>query len=395
MEFSFDTIISGGAVFHLNLNKLSTDPVLQIITAPFPLDNDQFGHDLVLEWPNLFIGVPNEDHDANQQNPMASAGAVYWYQYSTVADSFQFQQLILPQDRTVPISTFDSFGWSVAYSNGELLVGARNDDEDSLNLNYLAGAGSAYFLDSICFAISSLSRDTLCYGESLNFNGQVLDSSGTYQAIFTAANGCDSAVTLNLHVNNVYQDSSSIAACLNYQLPNGQIIYQSGIYSDTLSSVSGCDSVVISYVQIDTVDTRIIPFMGMQALYAPALNASFQWIDCDNNTPIAGATNDTLFPQTNGRFAVIVNQNGCSDTSDCIVVQFSSLKEFQYTGLEVYPNPTSGTIYFNRHLKAGQLFDSRGRKLMDIEGTKADISRLRPGVYWIEVQQEQIAILKR
>lgn len=257
LEFSYDTIISGGAVFHLNLNKLSTDPVLQIITAPFPLDNDQFGHDLVVEWPNLFIGVPNEDHDANQQNPMASAGAVYWYQYSTVVDSFQFQQVILPQDRTVPISTFDSFGWSVSYNNGELLVGARNDDEDSLNLNYLAGAGSAYFLDSVCFAISSLSRDTLCYGESVNFNGQVLDSSGTYQAIFSAANGCDSTVTLNLHVNNVHRDSSSIVACLNFQLPNGQIIYQSGLYYDTLTSISGCDSVVISNLQIDTVDTRI------------------------------------------------------------------------------------------------------------------------------------------
>lgn len=89
-----------------------------------------------------------------------------------------------------------------------------------------------------------------------------------------------------------------------------------------------------------------------------------------------------------------MNQNGCSDTSDCVLIQFNGLTEHQYTGLNVYPNPSTGMIYFNRHLKAAQLFDAQGRKLIDIEGREANISHLKPGVYWIKASAASVRIIK-
>lgn len=48
---------------------------------------------------------------------------------------------------------------------------------------------------------------------------------------------------------------------------------------------------------------------------------SYQWINCNTNTIIAGATQNTYVPTANGSFAcVITGSAGCTDTSSCILV---------------------------------------------------------------------------
>lgn len=393
LEYSFDTIISGGAVFHLNLNKLNSDPLEQIITVPFPLDNDNFGHDLVLDWPNLFVGVPNEDHDANQQNAMASAGGVYWYQFNAAADSFQLQQIILPQDRNVPLSTFDSFGFGIAYHNGGLLVGAPNDDEDTLNLNPVNGAGSAYFLDSLCNVISSIARDTLCFGDSLLFAGQSISSSGNYQGLFSAANGCDSLVSLDLIVRSLNQDSISVNACISYQLPSGVLVQQSGLYFDTLSSSQGCDSIIITNLNLDSVNTQVAITISGGSAMAMDTSASYQWYDCDLEQILVGETNRSLITPYPGNFAVILNKGACTDTSECFFLSDMNLEAYHGAQLEVYPNPSDGMIYFNHSIKQGALYDAFGRLMLKLEGDRADLSHLKPGVYWLALKEHRIKVI--
>lgn len=394
LEYSFDTIISGGAVFHLNLNKLNSDPLEQIITVPFPLDNDNFGHDLVLDWPNLFVGVPNEDHDANQQNPMASAGGVYWYQFNAAADSFQLQQIILPQDRNVPLSTFDSFGFGIAFHNGGLLVGAPNDDEDTLNLNPVNGAGSAYFLDSLCNVISSIARDTLCFGDSLLFAGQTLGSSGNYQGLFTAANGCDSLVSLDLIVRSLNRDSLSVNACDSYQLPSGVLVQQSGLYYDTLSSFQACDSIIITNLILDSLNTQVAITITGGVAMAMDTNATYQWFDCDLQQILVGETNRSLITPYPGNFAVILNKGACTDTSECFFLSDMNLEAYHGARLEVYPNPSSSKVYFSQYVKEAKLFSLEGRFIENVEGRELDLSPLSPGLYHLNTQQGQILILK-
>ena len=63
-------------------------------------------------------------------------------------------------------------------------------------------------------------------------------------------------------------------------------------------------------------------------LTADQNNATYQWIDCDNNnSPISGETNQSYTPTATGSYAVEVSMNGCVDTSSCFLVDYTSIEE--------------------------------------------------------------------
>ena len=80
-------------------------------------------------------------------------------------------------------------------------------------------------------------------------------------------------------------------------------------------------------------------------LTSTATNATYQWINCSNNAVVPNATNASFTPDGNGNFAVIVTQNGCTDTSACLTVSTASILQSQLShDIKAYPNPTSGTL---------------------------------------------------
>ena len=74
---------------------------------------------------------------------------------------------------------------------------------------------------------------------------------------------------------------------------------------------------------------------------------TYQWLDCNNgNASIVGATNQSFIPTNNGRYAVSVTKNGCSDTSSCYLINSVSLNENSiFNDIKIYPNPTNGEFY--------------------------------------------------
>ncbi len=92
-------------------------------------------------------------------------------------------------------------------------------------------------------------------------------------------------------------------------------------------------------------DSVIITVPDSQ-LTAYQTNATYQWIDCQTNQPIPGASQQSFFPDSMGSFAVILNMNGCTDTSDCILVNplglHLSTEGFE---LKVHPNPAHDKIW--------------------------------------------------
>ena len=56
------------------------------------------------------------------------------------------------------------------------------------------------------------------------------------------------------------------------------------------------------------------------SLTADESGATYQWLNCQVMTPIEGAINQTYTATTNEDFAVIVTNNGCSDTSGCYTI---------------------------------------------------------------------------
>lgn len=78
-------------------------------------------------------------------------------------------------------------------------------------------------------------------------------------------------------------------------------------------------------------------------LTANATGATYQWVNCAGNTPVAGQTAQNFTVASNGSYKVIVTVGGCSVTSACVTLSATGLNEQgAISGLQLYPNPGTG-----------------------------------------------------
>ena len=85
--------------------------------------------------------------------------------------------------------------------------------------------------------------ETLCFGESYEWNGQSYSTAGEYKQSFTAANGADSIVTLQLTILPEVApttEEATIEAGESYTW-NGKEYTEAGEYTITLQDKNGCD----------------------------------------------------------------------------------------------------------------------------------------------------------
>lgn len=75
-------------------------------------------------------------------------------------------------------------------------------------------------------------------------------------------------------------------------------------------------------------------------------SGTYQWIDCDNqNMEMAGEISQTFSPSQNGNYAVVITENNCVDTSECVLINSLSVEEgLQLSETSIYPNPTNGKV---------------------------------------------------
>jgi hypothetical protein len=123
---------------------------------------------------------------------------------------------------------------------------------------------------------------------------------------------------------------------------------------------------------------------------------TYQWLDCSTNQIISGETNSNYTPTYGSDFAVIVTQNGCSDTSAC-VNSVVGIDEFQIENIMIYPNPTSGNlkidlgaVYNETWIK---VYDALGQIVISESfGTTNEINlniEGAPGMYILEISTEE------
>ncbi len=143
---------------------------------------------------------------------------------------------------------------------------------------------------------SSVISRTICTGSSYSFGGQSLTAAGTYRDTLTAANGCDSVITLILAVQPGVSSTISRGICpgSSYSF-GGQTLTSSGTYRDTLTSATGCDSVVI-------LTLSILP--GSSSARSQAICAGRSYTFGGQNLTAAGTYKDTI-PAANGCDSII------------------------------------------------------------------------------------------
>ena len=111
---------------------------------------------------------------------------------------------------------------------------------------------------------------TICEGTSLNFSGFNVTEGGVYTQSFTAVNGCDSIVTLTVTELPIIHTDLTLSICegttLNF---SGFNVSEAGTYTQTHTAANGCDSIVTLLVTTyPTFDTTITATINAGEMYS-------------------------------------------------------------------------------------------------------------------------------
>ncbi len=128
--------------------------------------------------------------------------------------------------------------------------------------------------------------------------------------------------------------------CSGSQYDVGTNSYVSaGNYVDVLTSSNVLDSIIVSAVGVYTINTNVL-LSGLTITCDNSTAISYQWIDCTTDQPINGEIADSYTATYNGSFAVIVEENGCVDTSLCTMIATVGINDFDALNEPlIYPNP--------------------------------------------------------
>lgn len=234
------------------------------------------------------------------------------------------------------------------------------------------------------------------------------NSTATYH-VGTASNGCDSIAKLNLVISNILLGHDYVETCQPYTWIDGHTYYDSTTtVTHTIPSMNGCDSIVTLHLTFNHIDTDLIIVNGVPHV-VPMDDATYQWMNCETNQLIAGAT-DTIFePHSKGKYACIVTYKQCSDTSSCYNYGYTSVNDLDDLGpfISVYPNPSEGEVT----VQVADVFDwvevgvydvagqqIRAEEKMSATSKEIALHHLPKGVYLVKINtnlgttQERIVV---
>jgi len=230
-------------------------------------------------------------------------------------------------------------------------------------------------------------------------DGITYTASGTYSQILVNSVGCDSIANLVLTINNPSTSTTTITECESYTWTDGNTYTNSGTFTQTLTNAVGCDSIATLNLTIIGLPVVTATDNG-NATITSSTGSSYAWMDCGNNTVIPGQTGQTLIVTANGSYASIVTVNGCSDTSNCVLIDYIGIKEISDELISLYPNPTldNVTITMSSASAIVEIRDAQGKLLENTvaeNGQVLNLMKYEPGVYFFTVRTDKGTSLHR
>ncbi|MGB1620375.1 MAG: T9SS type A sorting domain-containing protein, partial [Schleiferiaceae bacterium] len=123
---------------------------------------------------------------------------------------------------------------------------------------------------------------------------------------------------------------------------------------------------------IESIDATVT--LSGLTIYALSGYDAYQWYECTANGLVVlnNETNDSIVITANGDYAVVINNNNCSDTSDCVTINNVGFRENNKGSFRLFPNPTQGVVKIERNNSASpigiyqlQLVDSHGKMIQN------------------------------
>lgn len=181
----------------------------------------------------------------------------------------------------------------------------------------------------------------------------------------------------------------------------------SGNITVSANNACGTSGDAMLTVSVNSVDTSVTQ-LNDSMLIANDSAATYQWINCSNNELIAGQTNQSFQAAANGNYAVIVTENGCSDTSSCYALNFTGvgISETNPAAFTlIYPNPSNGKfqisidqLHFNSssdieisNLLGKVIYQS----VITSPKTEVDLSSQAKGIYFLTMHDGQNIYTKK
>lgn len=300
------------------------------------------------------------------------------------------------------ISKYNNLGEYVwAYSLG----GAQHDIGQVIKVDNF---GSVYFTGSL---VSTNVDFDFGIGTSL------YSSAGSEDVFIAKYNQCNlnnnvtlSGATLNCATNNgaTYQWVN----CNGFTNINGATSQtytatQSGDYA-VIISAGGCID-TSSCITINVCDLlNLSTTVNNNVISSNASGVNYQWFDCNANSIISGAIFQSYTPNVNGSYSVIINQNNCTDTSNCAIINTIGINDLNdLFELTIFPNPSSDFInikYNNLKVRFDiDIIDLLGKSVSKLEANfnssklnkTYDIKFLNPGIYFLRLIIDNKTIIKK
>jgi len=242
-------------------------------------------------------------------------------------------------------------------------------------------------------------------GDSENYSPPTmadLDGDGDLD-IFMVQELISTGEGIGYYENNSCVSSSTninMTACAGQTVSIGnQSFTQSGQYTVTIKTTGGCDSIILASLTFVMLNNAVT--LVQNSLSAVQTGVQYQWMDCQNNTAISGATGQTFIPNASGRYAVrLKDNNGCEVMSACYDFILSGTEDTQLKDkIRIYPNPAGLFVRVlndsGQKIKSVSFTDSAGREVLRLSDglyENIDISALTKGRYIVEVKTEQFRV---
>lgn len=294
-----------------------------------------------------------------------------------------------------------------------------------------------------CVPDTSGFSQTICNGDTFNFNGQLLTTEGSYLDTLQNQFGCDSIVTLNLQFYPAVTPTPwAVTICQGDTFFLGTAHYTaSGNYSYAFQSMYGCDSVVNLSLTVEALpqvslysscsptgwldnanDCGSCAYIYASTVQADSLIWQIQKLSGGWDTTFTGVDSFEVFTyvfdgcfnaplkihlqeyQTYIVSTQAINNCGVHTVRDTIYLWWESISETPLNNFQLYPNPAKDyvTISAEQNAVGGllQLRDITGRvistQVLNNKQFILNTSTLAAGVYVVTLQQKDGAIgLKR
>ena len=288
---------------------------------------------------------------------------------------------------------------SLIWINGNTYY--SNNNTATHTLNNLTGCDSVVTLNlTIINSATGIDTRTECDsiiwidGNTYSAN----NNTATFNITSGAANLCDSLVTLDLTIINSATGTDTRTECDSFTWIDGNT-YSANNNTATFNITGGaanlCDSLVTLDLTINTVNSLVTQTGTL--LTADEVGATYQWLNCLAMAPIIGATNQSFTATTNGDYAVIVTNNGCTDTSNCYSIIGVIIIENNWDDeLLIYPNPTDGNFSVdlgnNYQTTIITITDLNGRTIQSKSYTDSQLLNLKleepAGIYLLIIESK-------